>query len=167
MRHLKMFLAVAVLFGFAVRCHAGELREGVPVGELNSLATADYGGVSVPTFTFSGTLGKNTLYIPGPSTVYGAIFSSAQPNVNSFITFWTIEKSTWTALYTSTSPRSESFRLYVDLSSSTSDGIVSGINGTIAKLPLPLFNETGWLVTSSAVVINSICIPFHRHKQGY
>ena len=159
MKFKHLLVAAALLVGSASMVRA-EFREDIPIGPEGALTTADYGGVFVA--TFSPTRGDTRIYIPGPATVYDATFSSASDSSeNKFITFWPIQPSTMTTLYTSTSgTTAEAWRWYVDDSTANANGY----RGTYRAHTWPKFWEYGWIVTSSASPINSIGIGYHRKR---
>lgn len=69
----KLLLASAVML-FALGVSHSRMISGLPKGEQNNLATADYGGVLVSTNAF--TVNHTTASIVTSGVVYGVVFSS-------------------------------------------------------------------------------------------
>ena len=157
----KLFFIAAVLVGVSSLGFA-EYVDIIPTGPDNALQSAAYGGVSVTTLSVVRN-SSAPLFIQGPATVYGALWSSATPqgNIPLFTKFSTIDFSSLSAVATSTSAASEAFRLYYS-SVNPNNGLLK--YGDAQWLPYPIYSETGWIVETSTTAFNSVCVPFNNKK---
>lgn len=155
----KLLIATAVMFCVGASLVRAD-KKLIPTGENNALATADYGGVIITTFTpnllISGAgVGFGTATIGGNSGVggvwYGAYFSSG--TTFDFVDIWDSTSAD------NAKNRDTFVRVYnISLSTGGAGAYASGFSGP----PKPIQYNKGLIYRPSRADFNSLNIMYYQ-----
>lgn len=156
----KALLATAVLMFMAIVASADGPYRGVPRGGPQSLATADYGGVSYATQAFgtaAGVVLHATACVTCRGVFYGIVFSSGSASAYDFVDVFDSTSSDRANL------EGSFVRLY-NMNGSTATGL--GANGASASgfsgPPKPIHFDKGLIFRASVATYNKLTALFYR-----